>query len=1192
MNRISSKKINFIIVLVAIFAAFAIISSLSVMKSDNNGRNNVVYATGEDITLLETKAKVSVDEKYLLLVTGFDPTNLKNDGYYYMGYKYTVGGENVDTARALGAQAARYYASVTLRTDLEDPSKTHVVMPEDIYGEGYEGYKLLVYEIEFTESVYDEIADYSNICAYIDEVEKVDEEWEVANSNVGTSFTFKSKYFPANNDFETGTLTGWERADISLQNDKHFAGISDAETFWGEGYTMNSKGYYLSSYAGDADEAATGTLTSGSFTLGGCGYVTYMLGGAGNPLCYITVEKYEASEWSVVAVYRNTAFTDFPAGEYTLEEKRAMIGDTVFLANFVTFKADLRSYIGDTLRFVIHDEAVNAWGVVYFDDLVTYYSKVEKLPDGAVAAVNELADKSALQTAIAGAIGSQGDYTDDSYAAYTSALSSANTVNDYVASTQAAVDSAVSALATATSGLTYRLPATTSESSARSFVLAPLGTQSVTISDHVDENSLSSITYEVASGDTGVATVSAISEGAFTITAVDDGETTVTLTVKHLGESVHTVTFAVDVSTVPTLLNESVSVDLDLYELVNKTNYTADFTANVSNLGGLDLTYSATMKVGNGSASAISLTNNGYTYAYAGPYNDTAVVVTFAVTVSYEHNGSQSLNYNYVLNITDSTAYRLANGDFETGDLTGWTLSNAALGDVIENGAYWDNKPFNRDGTHLFSAYTVLNGSGYAQSGNEGAKGTLTSSTFVVGGSGYITYKLGAAKNADGVWIDVIDNSNGNILGRYYNDCWDNSDCTLIPYKVDLSSHKGKTVYLRVVDNATSDYGLFFLDSVTTYYASAPTGDFNTAAAVANVPANIYSLYNGGFETGNLSGWAFSTQYGDFGHVTAADNFFSGNTYNKDGTYLFSGIEDQGAGNGVEGGQGTLTSAPFVIGGADYITFKLGGGINPACYIEVLELETGALLARYHHDSPSSSGANPEGVMVRYKAYLGSGNAGKTAVIRVCDYAWHAWGCMAVDSFVTYYTGDEDILDECTSATDHKYEVVNCSFETGALEGWTMDGDLGAVVNSEKPEDWYQTNDGRKDGDWLFTFYGYDLPNKEGGTGYLRSKDFVLGANGIISFRLGAALNTDDQVYVTVRRASDGAVLAKFFNRSNVDATGMVYYYYQFDNAEEIQCYFEVDDYATGNYYGCFVVDDFRVNLNSTPAGVAATDEK
>ena len=42
----------------------------------------------------------------------------------------------------------------------------------------------------------------------------------------------------------------------------------------------------------------------------------------------------------------------------------------------------------------------------------------------------------------------------------------------------------------------------------------------------------------------------------------------------------------------------------------------------------------------------------------------------------------------------------------------------------------------------------------------------------------------------------------------------------MVEYKADLSAYMGREVYIRIVDEATNDWGLFFVDSFITYYQS------------------------------------------------------------------------------------------------------------------------------------------------------------------------------------------------------------------------------------------------------------------------------------------------------------------------------------------------------------------------------------
>ena len=101
---------------------------------------------------------------------------------------------------------------------------------------------------------------------------------------------------------------------VRLSRDAPFAGIDEKTTFWGEGYNMFNVGKYFSSYADGASENSHGTLKSSLF-VAGSQYATYMLGGAGNHNVYITIED---KDGNVLALYRNTKFADFPAGEYSL----------------------------------------------------------------------------------------------------------------------------------------------------------------------------------------------------------------------------------------------------------------------------------------------------------------------------------------------------------------------------------------------------------------------------------------------------------------------------------------------------------------------------------------------------------------------------------------------------------------------------------------------------------------------------------------------------------------------------------------------------------------------------------------------------------------------------------------------------------------------------------------------------------
>lgn len=541
----------------------------------------------------------------------------------------------------------------------------------------------------------------------------------------------------------------------------------------------------------------------------------------------------------------------------------------------------------------------------------------------------------------------------------------------------------------------------------------------------------------------------------------------------------------------------------------------------------------------------------------------------------------------------DATAFTLANGGFENG-LEGWKVVGN-IGSVSSATHYWVNDPesaegfaFGMDGTQMFSAYT--------EGASEGAVGTLTSSTFTVGGSGFVTFKLGAMKDGNSVYVDVVDAETKEILARYYNGLWADrtngikSGCTLVAYKADLSAFMGREVFFRISDNAYNDYGLFFVDSFNTYYTSEPQG-FNDATPVNyTVSGTIYDVFNGGFEFGDNRGW---WNVGEIGVVTNATGYWDDNIpYNKDGEFLFTGVHSFGADTMREGNRGYLISSVFEIGGTGIISFKLGGGGNELCYVQVIDATTGEILARYHQQQME------DGVLKQYVADL-SAYIGRTVRIQVVDQAESGWGCVSFDNVVTYYPEGAALPENAIIANDIKgdlkYTIDNGSFESGKLDGWNMNiteegthNTLGWVQSSEVDSQWYTKNDANTmDGEYLFSFWSYDDKNAENSKGTLQSSTFSLKQGAIVAFRFGGAgggINHD--VFIELCRA-DGSVIARFYNDAEgKDNTRMNAYFYKY-GGPEVNCFFRVVDNSTSNY-GCFVVDDFRVNLVDAPEGFIA----
>ena len=790
--------------------------------------------------------------------------------------------------------------------------------------------------------------------------------------------------------------------------------FSNNSTYWDK-HETNNDGYYYVGVDGATDTlSGTETVTSPTFVVGGSGWITFKLGSMrpneGTTLRNIYLEVVEDAadgDDVVLARVRNILFKD-PEAALRLND----------------YKLDLSAYKGKTvyLRAVDNEKGDN-FRSLYLDSFVTWYAA-----EPAADTYTDLSKAYYLDTAVAL------DLAAINTATVVPVLLSEGLLNKeytYTASVSKDGLTAEGLTLTATKSGVYTVTYTVSdgEEEIGSFSVTVTVTNTTPLPEF--ENAVHSYAYGEWQADRAVEVPLpedgerfsysySVSEGTasidgrtLTYTPLAAGSVQITVTVtlmdkKYPDTDLPTRSFTVTLnfadSEITLADGNSISVAFDVNdaEIVDKKEYTLDFAKYLVIPVDKTVSYAVTMN-----EKSIVLGGSSYTLVFAElNLGETEQEFVFAVTAT---SGGKQLEYTVTLLIKDTYQYRLYNGGFDL-DLDGWTLegmmdgekNDAALGGISEATGYWENETvppvFNNDGK-FFSAYA------YTPGETERATGTLRSSNFIIGGSGWITYKLGGAKNIEQVYLEVVSADREKRV-KLPNFDWSNNagslvrGCTLVSYRADLIEYGftlGEEVYLLLTDNGANDYGLFFLDSVVTYYpvGSEPDDSFNLVSK--------YRLYNGGFETGSLMGWELT---GDIGVVSQDSTYWNNpdHVYGKEGEYLFTwwswdAQANEGKGDEVnrEGNTGTLKSSAFTLRAGAIVSFLFGGGVdNEEIYLEFVNAETDEVLAKFFNTSPS------DGRLVKYWYEFAEVSEDTQCYIRVTDNAKGGWGCFALDGVETY----------------------------------------------------------------------------------------------------------------------------------------------------------------------------------------------
>ncbi len=153
----------------------------------------------------------------------------------------------------------------------------------------------------------------------------------------------------------------------------------------------------------------------------------------------------------------------------------------------------------------------------------------------------------------------------------------------------------------------------------------------------------------------------------------------------------------------------------------------------------------------------------------------------------------------------------IINGDFETGDLTGWTLMNGEdasdnnVGVVSDESTYWGSRNMYMHGNYCLRGES-----------KENLSGQIRSSSFRLGGDGYISFMIGSAAKEGKGCIKLYEEKDGDdeLISTYVNNNWNDpkTGLTLIRVfdKID-EKYLGHTLYF-VIENG-SEAGFSFINA-------------------------------------------------------------------------------------------------------------------------------------------------------------------------------------------------------------------------------------------------------------------------------------------------------------------------------------------------------------------------------------------
>jgi len=358
-----------------------------------------------------------------------------------------------------------------------------------------------------------------------------------------------------------------------------------------------------------------------------------------------------------------------------------------------------------------------------------------------------------------------------------------------------------------------------------------------------------------------------------------------------------------------------------------------------------------------------------------------------------------------------------------------------------------------------------------------------------------------------------------------------------------------------------------------------------------------YQVVNGGFETGDLTGWKVFRLWKNESGMAAFDSslvhngtYFSSYPYGRDGNYQLGITSGSITWDQSTERMGYLRSSNFILGGSGWISFKLGGGYAASfAYMSVRKVSDDTEVARFANKNYNnttiataqygSSITNAEAFLFQY--YYNMTNVvslGENLYILLCDTASWDWSILSADSFVTYIASAPSPNSDQT-ATNILPTIQGIDTADNTIKNRYFNTDL---------SDWTVSNDTTQGWYWYSGAYPRSNQSGNGSLGILRSSAFTVTTNKYLKFDWAGGLRYDKQIFVSIKEVGTNIEKLRFVRRDNLSSKESE----GFDNhicnltslSDSKKYYIEFADARTGGW-GISYFDNIRTSSDNNPEG-------